>query len=130
MCTTPQHELSARILRVIGQRVPCRLRSEQLHGGPEQIVLALEMAEERDFVHVSFLGDTPRGGPTGPRFGEHFDGSPKEGLSYVHAATLAGRPACVQVVTYLHHRQSAANIPTVTREFDGLFPQFTSDDLT
>ena len=130
MSTTPMHELSARILRVIGQRVLRRLRGEQLHGGPEQVVLALEVAEERDFVHFRFLGDAPGGGPTGPRFSEDFDGSPKEGLSYVHVSHLSPPSDLCASDYLLTWVRLAGNIPTMTREFDSLFPKFTSDDLT
>lgn len=99
MGTAPRKEFGARVEWILRQRVSVGLRGEVLERRPEQVVLALEVAEERHFVHAGGLGDAPRRRAAPAGVGEHLDGGLEQGLAHAHLSTLADATGCVQVIT-------------------------------
>jgi len=74
MRAAPGEQLRPGIDRVLGQRVTKRLGRKELQRGAEQVVLALEVAEERDFVDARLLRDAPRRGTAPAGFCKDLDG--------------------------------------------------------
>ena len=84
------------------------------------------MTEEGDLVDFSFLGDPPRGCAAGPGLGKHFDGSPKKGLSHVHASHLSPWRGVHASDYLLTSCQSSTKRTDMTGNFDSLFRKFTN----
>ena len=111
----PEDQLGVRIDRLRRQIERRDVAREVLERGIEQLVLGLEVPEQRDFVDTGLLRDAPGGGAAHAGVGVHGDGGLQKRLTDVHTDFPPYPRPAQNASDYLltfHHRQGQLVITT------------------